>query len=28
MCILILLIVVAIDLTSEQIRHRFIGALT
>jgi phosphonate transport system permease protein len=26
-CILILLIVVAIDLLSEQIRHRFIGAL-
>ena len=25
-CILILLIVVAIDLTSERIRHRFIGA--
>ena len=25
-CILILLIVVAIDLLSEQIRHRFIGA--
>jgi phosphonate transport system permease protein len=27
-CILILLIVVVIDLTSERIRHRFIGALT
>jgi phosphonate transport system permease protein len=27
-CILILLIVVAIDLASERIRHRFIGALT
>jgi phosphonate transport system permease protein len=26
-CILILLIVVAIDLSSERIRHRFIGAL-
>jgi phosphonate transport system permease protein len=27
-CILILLIVVVIDLTSERIRHRFIGAMT
>lgn len=26
-CILILLIVVAIDLTSEHLRHRFIGQL-